>query len=63
MSETERPYEAYVYALREQVAQYLSGLDELAATLAQRAPCQAMCCSVFARSRPAVGRGSGLPSR
>lgn len=33
MSASERPYEAYVYALREQVAQHLAGLDELAAVL------------------------------
>jgi uncharacterized protein YutE (UPF0331/DUF86 family) len=36
MSGTDRPYEAYVYALREQVAQHLAGLDELSETLAVR---------------------------
>jgi uncharacterized protein YutE (UPF0331/DUF86 family) len=36
MSESTAPYEAYVYALREQVAQHLAGLDELAVLLAQR---------------------------
>ncbi|MHA7816598.1 MAG: type VII toxin-antitoxin system HepT family RNase toxin [Pseudohaliea sp.] len=36
MSGTDRPYEAYVYALREQVAQHLAGLDELSETLAAR---------------------------
>lgn len=29
MSETEAPYEAYVYALREQAEQHIYGLDEL----------------------------------
>ena len=32
----DRPYEAYVYALREQVAQHLSGLDELSGVLSSR---------------------------
>jgi len=29
MSETDRPFEAYVYALREQAEQHIVGLDEL----------------------------------
>lgn len=29
MNDTERPYEAYVYALREQSEQHIAGLDEL----------------------------------
>lgn len=37
MSETEQPYEAYVYALREQAEQYLAGLEELSG-LADRRP-------------------------
>lgn len=36
MSGTDRPYEAYVYALREQVAQHRAGLDELSEALAAR---------------------------
>jgi len=36
MSSTDRPYEAYVYAVREQVEQHLAGLDELSAALRQR---------------------------
>jgi uncharacterized protein YutE (UPF0331/DUF86 family) len=36
MSGTDRPYEAYVYALREQVAQHQAGLDELSEALAVR---------------------------
>jgi uncharacterized protein YutE (UPF0331/DUF86 family) len=36
MSGTDKPYEAYVYALREQVAQHLAGLDELSGSLAAR---------------------------
>jgi uncharacterized protein YutE (UPF0331/DUF86 family) len=36
MSGTDRPYEAYVYALREQVAQHQAGLDELSGALAVR---------------------------
>lgn len=37
MSETEQPYEAYVYALREQAEQHLAGLEELS-SLADRRP-------------------------
>jgi uncharacterized protein YutE (UPF0331/DUF86 family) len=36
MSGTDRRYEAYVYALREQVSQHCAGLDELSETLAAR---------------------------
>ncbi len=36
MSATERPYEAYIYAIREQTEQHIAGLDELAALLGQR---------------------------
>lgn len=36
MSATDRPYEAYVYAIREQTEQHIAGLDELAEQLAQR---------------------------
>lgn len=36
MSETERHYEAYVYALREQTEQHIAGLDELSDTTKQR---------------------------
>lgn len=36
MSETDRPYEAYVYALREQAEQHIAGLDELSELNDQR---------------------------
>ena len=36
MSATGRPFEAYVYAIREQTEQHIAGLDELAEQLAQR---------------------------
>lgn len=36
MSASERPFEAYVYALREQVEQQLAGLEELASLLDDR---------------------------
>jgi uncharacterized protein YutE (UPF0331/DUF86 family) len=36
MNETEKPYEAYVYAVREQVEQHLAALDELSARSEQR---------------------------
>lgn len=36
MSATDRPFEAYVYAIREQTEQHIAGLDELAEQLAQR---------------------------
>jgi uncharacterized protein YutE (UPF0331/DUF86 family) len=36
MSATEKPYEAYIYAIREQLEQHNTGLDELSELLNQR---------------------------
>jgi uncharacterized protein YutE (UPF0331/DUF86 family) len=35
MSKIEKPYEAYVYAVREQVEQHLDGLDQLSESIQQ----------------------------
>jgi uncharacterized protein YutE (UPF0331/DUF86 family) len=36
MSTTEKPFEAYTYAIREQLEQHLAGLDELRGLLSER---------------------------